>query len=76
MKITEIIIVLGLYAKPGKDPDLLSCPTTGHPANSIRQANLLDNSRPLFRLDIKAAKDGYLPKETYHCKYFRGIKCS
>ncbi|XP_022291801.2 uncharacterized protein LOC111103086 isoform X2 [Crassostrea virginica] len=41
------------------------CPSVGLPANGARQTNLLYKTKPMYVLDARNVKDGYLPGETY-----------
>nr|XP_034332476.1 uncharacterized protein LOC117691167 [Crassostrea gigas] len=41
------------------------CPTVGLPADGARQSNVLHGTKPMFVLDSRAVRGGYLPGESY-----------
>lgn len=45
------------------------CPTVGLPADGARQSNVLHGTKPMFVLDSRAFRGGYLPGESYSRKY-------
>lgn len=45
------------------------CPTVGLPADGARQSNVLHGTKPMFVLDSRAVRGGYLPGESYSRKY-------
>lgn len=48
--------------------DTQGCPSVGLPANGERQNNVLYKTKPMFVLDTRSVKEGYLPGKSYSCK--------
>lgn len=56
------VFTLGTLAK------LPVCPSVGLPADGARQSNVLHGTKPMFVLDSRAVREGYLPGESYSRK--------
>ncbi|XP_048771863.1 uncharacterized protein LOC125677739 isoform X2 [Ostrea edulis] len=55
----------GTYAKQVRFADTQGCPSVGLPANGERQNNVLYKTKPMFVLDTRSVKEGYLPGKSY-----------
>ncbi|KAJ8315404.1 hypothetical protein KUTeg_007554 [Tegillarca granosa] len=55
----------GLYSKPSVISKNQDCPTTGVPINERRGTNLIYDTKPLYKLDMENAEQGYTPGNTY-----------
>ncbi|XP_062583584.1 uncharacterized protein LOC134245292 isoform X2 [Saccostrea cucullata] len=55
----------GIYAKQVQFGDTSNCPSVWLPVNGQRQDNVLYKTKPMFVLDDRSVKEGYLPGKSY-----------